>query len=157
MDMGGKPRLLQILLGAHPANLVYTLVACRYLAGTEPTVISATPTPHPNHPNVDRRMVTKLSFPSSTSSPTTPVEAEITADMSMPHALGLIPRIPSCGVTATCESGSVELFNFVMPGLYHYLKVSKVKGAKVAVKERSETVYAFEKGSGKPGEDWWST
>ena len=76
----------------------------------------------------------------------------IRCDFSMPSLLGFIPRWPDISVRAVCEQGSVELFNFPMPVIYHTINVSLTGG-----KTRTEKAYKFPLSSGLKGEEWWST
>lgn len=66
----------------------------------------------------------------------------ITCDLAMPPTLGVIPKIPQISAVVKCENGEVELFNFVAPAMYHWIKV---KGNGKA-KTRVEKVYRFDGG-----------
>lgn len=129
---------------------VYPLMLSRYLVGTEPSIISATAESYPKDSKIDRRMTAKLSFPFS-------IYVDVIADMAKPPMTGLIPRLPYCSLTAKCELGSIQLFNFGAPSLYHYIHITKNPSVKSKVRERTETAFTFQKSLGIPGEDWWTT
>lgn len=80
------------------------------------------------------------------------MKATIKYDFAVPNLLGFIPRWPDISVQVVCEQGSVELYNFVMPVIYHYIKVSPAGG-----KPRTEKAYKFPPSSGLKGEEWWTT
>ncbi|KAH7904009.1 NAD(P)-binding protein [Hygrophoropsis aurantiaca] len=65
---------------------------------------------------------------------------------------GFIPPWPDITARVTCERGSVEPFNFVMPVIYHSITVC-LEGGTV----RTEEAYIFPKESRRKGEDWWTT
>jgi predicted dehydrogenase len=92
-------------------------------------------------------MEATLAFPNS-------IIAKIKSDLAIPSTL--IPAMPEIKVLVTCERGSIELYNYIMPTIYHRIKVTTdaEEGGKPTVK--SFTVYKFEDGEGK-GEDWWTT
>lgn len=130
----------------------------RYLAAANPAeVTTASHIPSPisthstgsSHSLVDRRTTATLSLPNS-------VLATITCDLGVPFYLGLLPTMPQVKVTVECEGGEVELFNFVLPTLYHWIRVSIRDGARGGRRHRIEKVYKFQAGKGK-GEDWWTT
>lgn len=121
----------------------YTLNCLRYLSSSEPISIeSAThevyvpPSPPSDYVrNVDRRTVAELLFPKG-------ITGTITCDLAMPPTLGVIPKIPQISAVVKCENGEVELFNFIAPAMYHWIKV---KGNGKA-KTRVEKVYRFDGG-----------
>ncbi|KII87474.1 hypothetical protein PLICRDRAFT_55428 [Plicaturopsis crispa FD-325 SS-3] len=124
----------------------YTLNAARYLTSSAPTeVLTTVIQPHPPAPAVDVGTIATLAFPNS-------VTALLTANLALPWKW--VPGLPQISVNVKCEGGEVDLFNFVMPVLYHSISVSKTdKDGKK--RERVEKAYTFEDG-GK-GEAWWST
>ena len=64
--------------------------------------------------------------------------------------------MPDIGVTVNCENGEVELYNYVAPGLYHWIRVRvQDTSTKGKVKERVEKAYKF--WDGGQGEEWWTT
>lgn len=85
-----------------------------------------------------------MAFPNS-------VLADITCDLKLPSWLGVIPPIPKFSVVVRLEGGEITLTNFVMPTLWHSIRVTPKQG-----KARTEKAYTFSSGSLK-GEDWWST
>ncbi|KAH9479443.1 D-xylose 1-dehydrogenase (NADP(+)) 2 [Psilocybe cubensis] len=131
----------------------YAVNCIRYTASSEPTsVIATTHIPfQPSTPsadyvkNVDRRMEATLALPNDAT-------ATLRCDLSAPHKLGFIPdAFPlKLGARVEGELGSVEMFNFVMPTLYHSITV-KIKGGR----KRVEKVYKPKEGD--KGRDWWLT
>ncbi|KII96205.1 hypothetical protein PLICRDRAFT_241926 [Plicaturopsis crispa FD-325 SS-3] len=125
----------------------YTLNAVRYLTSSAPTeVLTTVVQPHPPAPAVDTALDVTLAFPNSAT-------ALLTMDYALPWKW--IPRFPQIYVKVKCEAGEVDLSNFVMPTLYHSLRVVSTdeRGKK---RERVEKVYTFGDGAGK-GEAWWTT
>ena len=130
----------------------------RYLSGENPTsVLSATPTVYipPGSPpsfesKVDRAMTATLAFPND-------ITGTIVTDLDLPLTLGFIPKIPWASVEVECEGGIIQVTNFVLPTLYHSVKIIKKSGKKKK-ESRSETIYTFAdaKLEGK-GEAWWLT
>ena len=91
--------------------------------------------------NVDRRTEATLELANG-------VAASLACDLGMPSMLwGIVPRFPQIKVVVDCELGSIEIFNFVFPTLYHAITV-KIRGGHTRV----EKVYKGEK-----GEEWWTT
>ncbi|KAG6902581.1 hypothetical protein C0995_014588 [Termitomyces sp. Mi166 len=135
----------------------YTLNVIRYLSSSNPTsVISAehsvfTPAKSPASfkPNIDRSITATLALPDNAT-------ASLKCDLAMPLKYGLLPPMPLVNATITLEGGKIEVYNFVMPTLYHSIKVT-TKDNKVT-KTRVEKVYTFADGKmeGK-GEAWWTT
>ena len=122
------------------------------MANSDPTtVISASAVKFYKDARIDTATSASLLFPPS-SPGGEPVKATIRCDFSMPSLLGFIPRWPDISVRAVCEQGSVELFNFPMPVIYHTINVSLTGG-----KTRTEKAYKFPLSSGLKGEEWWST
>lgn len=76
----------------------------------------------------------------------------IRCDFSLPNLLGFIPRWPDVSVRAICDQGSVELFNYPGPVIFHTIKV--FPAGRTA---RTEKAYKFSPDSGLKGEEWWST
>ncbi|KAG1774875.1 NAD(P)-binding protein [Suillus placidus] len=100
----------------------YPLSCVRYLAFDNPSaVISATAVRYPRDPRIDTGTTAKLTFASPTP--------------------GFLPRWPEISVRAICERGSIEMFNFVMPVIYHSITVAPDGGV-----TRTEKA-----------EEWWST
>jgi len=131
----------------------YTISVSRYLASSDPSsVVEATahrmPSEEPDSPSlVDRGMEATLAFPNS-------IIAKIRSDLAIPSTL--IPAMPDMKVLVKCERGSVELYNYILPTIYHRIRVTAYaeEGEKPTVK--SFTAYKFEDGEGK-GEEWWTT
>jgi len=126
---------------------VYPLNAIRYLLSAEPLSIeSSTATPHTANPTtIDRGMHAVMNFPNS-------VLADITCDLQLPNWLGIIPQLPKFTVVVRLEGGEITLANFVMPTLWHSIRVTPKQDGKA----RTEKAYTFPEADGK-GEDWWST
>jgi hypothetical protein len=78
-------------------------------------------------------------------------------DLAMLPQWWFIPRMPRLHAAVHCESGDVELNNFVMPTIYHRIKVRRksTNDGREEVEERVETAYVFKEGKGT-GEDWWT-
>ncbi|KAG2151326.1 NAD(P)-binding protein [Suillus clintonianus] len=127
----------------------YPLSCVRYLTSNNPSaVISATAIRYTGDPRIDTGTTANLTFASSEPSGE-PVKSTIKCDFAIPLRLGFIPRMPEVSVRTVCERGSVELFNFVMPVIYHSITVTPDSGV-----SRTEKAYTFEGGK---GEEWWST
>lgn len=93
--------------------------------------------------NVDRRMEATLGLAKD-------VSATLRCDLSVPPRFGLVPTIPKIGMRVDGEVGRVEMYNFVLPTLYHYIEV-KIHGGH----GRVEKVYRGKEGM--KGKEWWST
>ncbi|KAH7905204.1 hypothetical protein BJ138DRAFT_1106181 [Hygrophoropsis aurantiaca] len=118
----------------------YPLSCLRYLTSSSPSaVLSATAIRYPKDPRIDTGTTVMPTFP-----PSTPDSPPIALHAAAPR---VHPRWPD--ITAR---GSVELFNFVMPVIYHSITVCPEGGA-----VHTEKAYSFPKESGRKGEDWWST
>ncbi|KAH8111016.1 NAD-binding protein [Phellopilus nigrolimitatus] len=129
----------------------YPLAMVRYVTSAEPTSIMSAqadvfpnPRDDPSKRNIDTGTSASLTFPN-----------DVTASIEC-HALwhgwgpfGLFPRVPDMKFVATCEGGTVELFNYVMPHSYHSITVTPSRG-----KRRVEKAYTYADGL---GEDWWSS
>jgi len=82
---------------------------------------------------------------------TNSVTATLQADLAIPY--NVIPARPRLFLTVDCENGSVELYNFIMPTFYHYIRVVKAEGNK-----KKTTVYKEYQFKDKTkGEAWWTT
>ena len=134
----------------------YTLNIIRLLASSTPSsVVAATATVYPSPSSteqlVDLSTKATLSFPND-------VTATLYCNLNMPWwgPFGLIPPMPRVIVKVKCENGEIELYNFVLPTLYHWIRV-RVEDAsrRGKVKERVEKVYKF--ADGGKGEAWWTT
>jgi len=135
----------------------YTLDCIRYLASRNPTsIISAqhelyTPPSAPSSfaPNIDRGTMVTFALPND-------ITASLTCDMGKPLTYGIFPPIPQVRAIVSCDGGDVELYNFVLPTLYHSLTIRTRSGE--GYKKRVEKVYTFSDGKmrGK-GEAWWLT
>jgi len=86
----------------------YTVHMVRTLAGTEPEVVSATPTLR--NPDIDRAMVAELQFPDN-------VSGTIHCSMWSASLLRIHAR-------AIGERGELRVFNPTSPQLYHRMKVT---------------------------------
>jgi hypothetical protein len=129
--------------------LGYTMNCIRYLSSSDPVSVGSANhelyVPHNSPPsfvpNIDRGSTATLELPNN-------VTAKISCDLGVPAF-----RFPRITAKVECEGGSVEIFNFVMPSVYHSITVQK-RGQSA----RTEKAYTFKEGKmeGK-GEDWWST
>jgi len=125
----------------------YAMNCIQYLSSsTEASVVSVThehfvprSAPADYVKNVDRRTDAKLELANG-------VTASLTCDLGMPLTWGFIPKFPQIQVVVDCELGSIDMFNFVMPTLYHSITV-KIRGGHTRVEKEY-------KGH---GEEWWST
>ncbi|KAG2362681.1 NAD(P)-binding protein [Suillus spraguei] len=127
----------------------YPLSCVRYLTSSNPSaVISATTIRDTRDPRIDTGTTAKLTF-TSLRPGAEPVRSTIKGDFATPLRWGFIPRFPGISVHAVCERGSIELFNFVVPMIYHSITVRPDGDV-----PRTEKAYTFEGGK---GEDWWST
>ncbi|KAL5513239.1 hypothetical protein ACEPAH_3637 [Sanghuangporus vaninii] len=131
----------------------YPLAMVRYVTSMDPTeVLSAeaellpNPKDEPTKRNIDLGTSASLAFPND-------VTGSISCHIRYPGwgPFGLIPRFPDVNFIAECEGGTIELFNYALPSVYHYIAVTPKdkKG-----KKRVEKVYCFPDGF---GEEWWST
>ncbi|TDL23991.1 NAD(P)-binding protein [Rickenella mellea] len=123
----------------------YPMSAARYLTGAEPTsVTSASSTLFHRDARVDTGTTASMVFPND-------VSADLMCSVKLPGwgPFGFLPSMPQVIVTARCEGGTVELYNFVGPWIYHSITISPTSGPK-----RTEKAYAFKQGK---GEAWWST
>lgn len=139
------PVCLTSLLG-YPMNCI------RYLASSNPTAILNVshrvfqpPNPSASYvAKVDEQTVASFALPND-------ITAQLTCDLREPKILGFIPRMPQISAAVECEAGKVELYNFVLPSMYHTLTITPRSGA-----ARKEKVYTFKDGPLR-GEPWWET
>ncbi|KAI0930005.1 hypothetical protein AcV5_006817 [Taiwanofungus camphoratus] len=131
-DLGGGAMMD---LGPYPVNCM------RYLASSEPAVESAQATCISE--NVDRRMEVQLTFADS-------IPATLVVDFVLEGwgPLKLFPQWMQMLSRVECEKGAVEIFNYVVPSIYHYIRVIPKVG-----KPWTEKVYKPSEGK---GEEWWS-
>ncbi|KAF8906208.1 hypothetical protein CPB84DRAFT_1770236 [Gymnopilus junonius] len=127
----------------------YAMNSIRYFSSSNPTsVVEATyeafepKSPPPDYvKNVDRRMEVKLELGDIT--------AIARCDFALPNLFGIIPRFPQINLKVQGDKGSLEMFNFILPTIYHSITVKTQGGSK-----RVERVYKAKEGK---GEDWWTT
>ena len=119
----------------------------RYLASSNPTsVLTASAIPFsnaPRHKKVDQSFTATLAFDND-------IIGKLHSNLNESRIFGIIPRIPKLTATVRCESGMVEIYNFLIPSYYHYITVKPSDKLR-----RVEKAYSF-KGAAK-GEDWWTT
>ncbi|KAL6298661.1 hypothetical protein BKA93DRAFT_810137 [Sparassis latifolia] len=122
-------------LGPYPINLL------RYLSSSEPTVESATTICRSK--NIDKRVKAHLTFAES-------IPAVVIVDSGMDGwgPLQLLPPWPKVHGRVECENGTVEIFNYPLPSLYHSITVTLTGG-----KAGTERVWKPQDGR---GEGWWS-
>lgn len=131
----------------------YTMNCLRYLTSSDPiSVISATPilatsTGQSASNLVDRGMSASLALPNS-------VTATLATDLGVPYKW--VPAMPEIRAVVHCEGGEMEMYNYVMPVLYHWIKVSTRDGTGTGRKVEYIKEYHFTEGDLK-GEDWWTT
>lgn len=106
---------------------------------------------YPGDARIDTATSADLLFPPSVPG-ADQVKASIQCDMRVPHILGIFPRLPAMNVRVICERGYVELVNYTVPVIYHYITVAPDGGEK-----RTEKAYSFSPGTSRKGETWWTT
>jgi predicted dehydrogenase len=117
----------------------------RYLASANPiSVLSVNPKESHNK-GVDQGGSATFSLPND-------AIGSILCDFRLPPRFGIIPSMPRITAKVDCTEGSIELFNFVMPTLYHSITITKKKDGNTTT--RKETAYTFKEEQGK---DWWTT
>ncbi len=145
MDMGCKfasynlPAILTVQFVAG-----YTLSMMRYITGSDPTkVISAKADVNPKYPQIDISSSATLSFPSPSGStgPADGLTGTLHAHFSLPPLLGFLPRWPKVFVHVTGTRGTVQLYNFVGPWLYHYITVESSEHEGGRMRKRTEKQY----------------
>ncbi|PPQ63799.1 hypothetical protein CVT24_009794 [Panaeolus cyanescens] len=130
----------------------YAMNCIRYMSSSDPTqVLSAKAELYGQSPSsagttlegkVDRKMVASLALPGDAT-------GTLSCDLGVPATLGFLPKFPEVRMTVDCERGTIEMFNFVLPTIYHSITV-KVRGSATRV----EKMYTRH---GQKGEDWWTT
>ncbi|RDB23953.1 D-xylose 1-dehydrogenase (NADP(+)) 2 [Hypsizygus marmoreus] len=135
----------------------YTLDCIRYLSSSNPVSVTSAShdlykpasAPPSFKPDVDRGTTATFVLPNDAT-------AALKCDLSVPYGYGIIPSMPQVTASIMCEGGEISVNNFLMPTLYHSIKVSKKDGQ--GTKTRVEKVYTFAEGNmeGK-GEAWWTT
>ncbi|KAJ7224058.1 NAD(P)-binding protein [Mycena pura] len=117
----------------------YVINATRYFAGANPTSVESV-----DHeltsPQIDRRTAAKFTLPGS-------ITSTILCDLGVPPTLGVIPSLPNIKAVIKCEKGEIEVYNYVMPTLYHSITVT------AGGKKRVEKAYTFP----DLGQPWWTT
>jgi hypothetical protein len=116
----------------------------RYLAGADPTkVISAKADIDPQFPRVDVGTTATLAFPTprGNSGPADGLTATLTAHLKLPQWFGFLPQWPKVSVRVTGTRGTVELFNFPGPWLYHYITVESSEHEGGPMRKRTEKQY----------------
>lgn len=102
--------------------------------------------PSPDKPKVDESTTAHVFLPSSSSSSLSPdpISASLHCWTSHPLKYGIFPTLPTLSIEL--EGGTVEMYNFVLPTVYHYITV-RPKGKE----ERTEKAYTFGKENGVRG------
>ncbi|TFK26201.1 NAD(P)-binding protein [Coprinopsis marcescibilis] len=134
----------------------YTMNFIRYITSSDPVSVNTAVYEAAKNPKASPETVSKVDrmFKATLSMPND-VTATIHGDLAPPYRLGFIPNVDITAVIE-CESGTVEIYNWVSPTLYHTITITQKddKGKKTTRKEKA---YAFgDPGQGK-GEDWWTT
>ncbi len=128
---------------------VYPLAALRFITSSDTaplTITSATAVGQALDPaRVDRSMHAKFTLPNSHAT------GELTVDFGIPGLgpFGLIPRMIKNEIVVSTEGGEVLVYNFVSPGVFHYIRAKSKKG-----RTRYEQAYTFKDGRGR--KDWSS-
>ena len=106
----------------------------RFIAGAEPTsVVSANSQLVANPKNeeakqrIDVGTTASLAFPDDVLG-----SINCHSQQSGWGPFGLFPRIPDLYVEAICDGGSIKIFNYVVPSVYHYITVNPKGGKKRA-------------------------
>lgn len=63
---------------------------------------------------------------------------------------GLLPRIPDLHLEVVCERGTIRIYNYIAPNLYHYISVTHKEG-----KKRTEKVHKYADGYGEASWTTW--
>lgn len=141
----------------------YCIDAMRYFASSNPSsVLTAShlhPTTEERHKLVDRSVNATFSFDDKS------IIGTIHGDLAAPLTLGFIPGFPQMNASIQCEMGEIQVWNYVMPTLFHSITVTKGKGKgskpdslDLAQTKRVEKVYKWrDVGVDAHGEDWWTT
>ncbi|KAF8901951.1 NAD(P)-binding protein [Mucidula mucida] len=125
----------------------YALNSMRFLASpfentaVSPTEVIAASSIALVKPQVDRGTTATLAFPND-------IVGTLTADLNVPFRDGI-----SMTASVVCEGGEAELFNFVLPTVYHTITVKKDG----QVRKEKAYVPGYKDGVKGKGEDWWST
>ena len=134
----------------------YTINLLRYFSSSDPIeVLSASSEIFPHDPEksrIDTSTTATLSFPSS-------VIGTLTCNLRQPPLYGFIPKFPTMNASVECEGGEIEVCNFMLPTVYHYIEIAKREsGSGEERKKRVEKVYSPEDANMDwKGEDWWTT
>ncbi|TFK87460.1 NAD-P-binding protein [Polyporus arcularius HHB13444] len=134
---------------------VYPLAALRFITAADTaalTVTSATAIGHKlDRARIDRGMHATYTLPlSPTWNPESATKADATAETTVDFAMpgwgpfGLFPRMIKNEITVFLEGGEIFVYNFVSPGMFHYIKVRPKCG-----RTRYEQAYKFKDGRGK--------
>lgn len=128
-------------------HTAYTLSAARALASSSPLeILSVSTTPNTSDPKIDVSTTVSLRFPHD-------ITSTLYCSFQHPPLWGLIPRLPEIKARVECEGGTLELYNFVLPTMYHWIKITE----KGTGKTRYEKVYKFKNRNGMKDEEYWTT
>jgi predicted dehydrogenase len=122
----------------------YTMSMLRYITGSDPTkVISAKADVHPKYPQIDLGTSATLSFPSPSGSTGSAdgLTGTLRVHFRLPPLLGFLPRWPKMFVHVTGTRGTVQLYNFPGPWLYHYIAVESSEHEGGRMRKRTEKQY----------------
>ncbi|KAI9459028.1 NAD-P-binding protein [Russula earlei] len=122
----------------------YAVSMSRYLAGADPTkVISAKADIHPKYPQVDIATTATLAFSGSRGStgPAEGLTATLNAHFRLPARWGFLPQLPKMFVRVSGTRGTVELYNFPGPWIYHYISVESSEQEGGPLRKRTEKRY----------------
>jgi predicted dehydrogenase len=99
---------------------------------------------------IDAGMEATLSFPND-------VIGTLSCHLRVSPRMSIVPIIPEMRMKVVCENGDLEVFNHIVPTLYHWIQVSVKTGpGGKARKTRVEKLYKPSE-AGSKGEEWWST
>ncbi|KAF8317886.1 NAD(P)-binding protein [Clavulina sp. PMI_390] len=114
----------------------YTTGLARYVLGAEPIDTSDIQVEaFEEEQRVDRSMRVSYSFPSN-------VTTTIYGDLAMPSRFLVIPRMIQAWIKVDGTEGSVCLYNFIAPSLWHSIEVIEGKGD--GAKKSYRKAYTFE-------------
>ncbi|KAL0954479.1 hypothetical protein HGRIS_003448 [Hohenbuehelia grisea] len=131
-DLGGGALMD---MGPYPINLM------RYITSSSPTVERSFAITRSQ--DIDRLTDTDLIYGENI-----PAKMVLDSDMDGWGPFNLLPRMPKTVLRITCERGTVEIHNFVLPHIWHSITVIPKNG-------HSWTEKAYKPTEGR-GEEWWS-
>jgi hypothetical protein len=98
----------------------------------------------PKFPQIDVGTTATLAFPTPTGSGAGPAEgltATLFAHMRMPPRFGFLPRWPKVSVRVAGTLGTIDLYNFIGPSVYHYITIESSEHEGGPKRKRTEKQY----------------